>query len=285
MSIDLSIKNPYEIIEVPGPVPVLFYSIHDKSSYFPNHWHDAIEILFVLEGEFEVTVAGEVSVLQKDQCALINAKHLHTTRCLREHSSLMLQIPMSFLRSVIPGVDQTRFLLNEKHTSPAMQAKLNAFKQTLLEMYHVTQKADKDTSLLFNSLVFRMLYQLSHSFASSFSKTDSERQDKNIALLSPILDYSEMHYKKAISISEIAHVANLEPAYFCRFFKKNMGMTYLQYLNEIRLSCFYQDLLQTNLPIGHLLEQHGFSNYKLFRRLFFEKFHATPSQIRQTSNT
>jgi len=59
-----------------------------------------------------------------------------------------------------------------------------------------------------------------------------------------------------------------------------MGVTYLQYLNEIRLSHIYQDLITTELPIQEILELHGFTNYKLFRKVFAQKFQMTPSEIR-----
>ena len=32
--------------------------------------------------------------------------------------------------------------------------------------------------------------------------------------------------------------------------------------------------------VKHLLERHGFTNYKRFRELFYEKFQTTPSAVR-----
>ena len=43
----------------------------------------------------------------------------------------------------------------------------------------------------------------------------------------------------------------------------------------------YQDLIITNDTLHQILEYHGFTNYKLFRKVFFEHFQATPSQIRK----
>jgi len=78
-------------------------------------------------------------------------------------------------------------------------------------------------------------------------------------------------------------VAALQPEYFCRFFKENMGTTYLQYLNDYRLSCLYRDLVATDLSIRELEERHGFTNDKLFHKLFRERFHTTPLQTRKAS--
>ena len=76
-----------------------------------------------------------------------------------------------------------------------------------------------------------------------------------------------------------------EKKYFCRFFKKHMGLTFLEYQNEIRLSRIYKDILTTDLKIADILEKHGFTNYKLFRKMFQYHFHATPTEIRKNRKT
>ena len=78
-------------------------------------------------------------------------------------------------------------------------------------------------------------------------------------------------------------VVSLQPEYFCRFFRQNMETTYLEYLNSYRLSRIYRDLIATDLPVGTLAEKHGFTNDKLFHRLFRERFHTTPLQLRKAA--
>ena len=51
-----------------------------------------------------------------------------------------------------------------------------------------------------------------------------------------------------------------------------MGVTFLEYQNEYRLSFIYKDLINTKAPVHVILERHGFTNYKLFRRMFQEHF-------------
>jgi AraC-like DNA-binding protein len=49
-----------------------------------------------------------------------------------------------------------------------------------------------------------------------------------------VLAYTAQHYNEPISIAEISRAAFLEAGYFCRFFKKHMGSTFLEYQNELR---------------------------------------------------
>lgn len=60
-----------------------------------------------------------------------------------------------------------------------------------------------------------------------------------------------------------------------------MGVTFLEYQNELRLSYIYRDLITTEDSVRDILERHGFTNYKLFRRMFGEQFGDTPSGVRK----
>lgn len=122
------------------------------------------------------------------------------------------------------------------------------------------------------------------NFSIRVVHSNQSQRNKDCARLDTILDYIAQNYRH-ISIEEIAGIAYLQPGYFCRFFKKCMGITFLEYQNELRLSFIYQDIISTDDSIKDILERHGFTNYKLFRRMFFEHFKASPTEVRKTHDT
>ncbi|MGX8688830.1 MAG: helix-turn-helix transcriptional regulator, partial [bacterium] len=120
---------------------------------------------------------------------------------------------------------------------------------------------------------------------TGFSETGDISSDyaagrRNRERLSAVMAYTEEHYQEPISLDDVAKELHLQVNYFCRIFKENTGMTYLQYLNEYRLGKIYQDLMETDIPLKYLLEKHGFTNYKLFRRMFSDHFGTTPGELR-----
>ena len=60
-----------------------------------------------------------------------------------------------------------------------------------------------------------------------------------------------------------------------------MGMSFLQYVNEVRVSHIYQDLIRKDTPIYEIAEQNGFHNQKLFNRTFKSIYGCTPSSVRK----
>ena len=97
-----------------------------------------------------------------------------------------------------------------------------------------------------------------------------------------MLNYISENYKRPISLDEIAGVAYLQTEYFCRFFKQHMGITFLRYLNEVRISHAGRILMNTDKSISEVMQESGFTNQTIFNRLFKEIYGMTPRQARNS---
>ena len=60
-----------------------------------------------------------------------------------------------------------------------------------------------------------------------------------------------------------------------------MNLSFLNYLNEVRLAHVYHDLQTSDLPISEIMLQNGLTNQKLFNRTFKELYGCTPSEVRK----
>lgn len=271
----------HEIINAPVDTNVKFCTSTDPGSYIPMHWHRAVEIIYMQEGSLDVTVESENFTIQKGDCIVINGNVLHSTKCTSPNTAILLQIPLDFMEKYIPDLGQLIFLFDFRTKDQRQQTKQAMFK-TILEQLQIINNVRPDGYLLrFNSLIFELLFQLYHNFAVKILQSNTSQKKKDMNRLEPVLDYISKHYREPISLNEIAEVACLQTGYFCRFFKKKMGITFLEYQNEYRLSFIYRDLITTRDPVHVILERHGFTNYKLFRRMFLEHFGNTPTQIRK----
>lgn len=273
-------EHTYEIIHVSKNTGVRFYTSVDSGSYIPSHWHPAIEIIYLLEGELNITIENSQRHLHAGECVLINPCVIHATKCTVPNKAIVFQIPLDFISLYLPDIQTLIFTLEESNDNPVYQTKLTIFKETLIQMQVANDIRPEGYVLRFNSLLFEVLFQLYHNFSIKVFRADLTQKTKDLERLDKLLTYTAQNYNRPISIKEIADVAYLEEGYFCRFFKKYMGITFLTYQNELRLSFIYHDLINTKDTVHSILERHGFTNYKLFRRMFYEHFHATPSQIR-----
>ena len=133
-------------------------------------------------------------------------------------------------------------------------------------------------------IILQTVAQLIRYFSSTSAVQLADTHLMTIDRIRKVMSYVEEHYKENISLQDVSDLLGIGKEYFCRFFKKNMGISFLQYLNEVRLSHIYQGLMDTDLPIAELMEENGFYNQKLFNRSFKELYGCTPSSVRKTSN-
>ena len=62
--------------------------------------------------------------------------------------------------------------------------------------------------------------------------------------------------------------------------KQNTGISFIRYVNQVRINHIYQELLHSDEGIQEITERHGFYNQKLFYRMFKERYECTPRELR-----
>ncbi|MBQ2641402.1 MAG: helix-turn-helix transcriptional regulator [Lachnospiraceae bacterium] len=107
---------------------------------------------------------------------------------------------------------------------------------------------------------------------------------KNQRRIREIVSYIAENYNKPITLEEISDRFGLSNEYFSRLFTQKIGIPFKKHLNQVRLSHIYHDLCATDAPIMEIVERHGFTNYKLFSRMFREIYGASPREIRRRNN-
>lgn len=108
----------YEIIDYSGITNVKFYTSTDNGSYIPSHWHRAVEILYMQEGELDVTVESSSFTIYPGDCILVNANVIHSTKCVVPNKAIVLQIPLDFMEKYIPDVQQFMFIWDYQTKDP-----------------------------------------------------------------------------------------------------------------------------------------------------------------------
>ena len=256
-----------------------------NDAYVSNHWHNSMEILYILDGEMELVTNNRSQLLHKNDFAIINSRDIHSTKCLKRTTILLLQIPYQFLKKNIPDYDHIRFEKNTQPKSTANSTEAINIQFLLISMYNTYDAKSEGFSLRFISLLYELLYELLQHFKVDVSQASITKTDRNLKRLETVISYVRQHYNETISLDEVAGIVALNTEYFCRFFKKYMGMTFLEYVNSIRLTYVCKDLMNTDYSITDILAKHGFTNYKLFMRLFKEKYGCTPKEKRKGGTT
>lgn len=218
--------------------------------------------------------------------ALINSNEMHATSCPTWNNALVLQIPESFIKKLLNYPEDFPLYFNPHLASAAC---LKRFSDAFLRLVIVLENYQQKPSfqIHFNHALYGMLECMLEMIVTD--DTISQLQalnypiasNANLKRLQPVFEFLNHHYQEQLKLEQIAAVAHLHPSYFCQLFKDTVGMSPLNYLSELRLCHIYYDLSEQKQPISELLQRHGYSNSKKFYRHFKERFHQSPSEVRQ----
>ena len=111
-----------------------------------------------------------------------------------------------------------------------------------------------------------------------FSK---ELQVKN-SYIKNAVTYVRKHYAEEISSVMVAEELDINPAYFCRLFKKETGYTFGQYLTNYRIHVAEGLLNNFDLRINEVAEQVGIPDSNYFSQIFKKNIGMTPKEYQDT---
>lgn len=109
-------------------------------------------------------------------------------------------------------------------------------------------------------------------------------QDKEMLDNKPIREakrYMEEHYSESLTLEIVSDFVGFNPAYFSSLFKKEVGITFLEYLTELRMSRARELLRETNLNISSICEAVGYSDVKHFTKIFKKMTDLKPNEYRK----
>ncbi|HNX34616.1 MAG TPA: AraC family transcriptional regulator [Kiritimatiellia bacterium] len=87
-------------------------------------------------------------------------------------------------------------------------------------------------------------------------------------------------FQEPLRFSDVLREAHMSKATFERHFRKHTGKTYTQFVSEVRLNFASRQLIETDLPIGELALEAGFSNLSHFNHQFKALYRLTPRAFR-----
>ncbi|MBP1915769.1 two-component system response regulator YesN [Lederbergia galactosidilyticus] len=113
--------------------------------------------------------------------------------------------------------------------------------------------------------------------------TESLYSSKHKEILEACI-YVSLNIEKKLYLDEVANHIFLNPSYFSRLFKKEMGKTFVEYVKSIKVERAKELLDQTTHSISEICERLGYDNQSYFIKLFKKHEGLTPAEYREIQN-
>ena len=243
-----------------------------------THYHQNPEMFYVLRGNLDIKIDERLYKLSSGDIVLINANKRHTVIGNDELLGARFEIDFHLLSEYM-GSMQLLFWCNTVADRNHAYSNLRRLLDRILTRYF--EKDDKD-ALYLNALYFETLYVLTSNFLVKADDVRLNLEDSQDRMrIRQIQNYVQANYQSQISLNDLADKLYLSNAYLSKYIKKNLGMTFMEYLNNVRLFHAVDELIYSDKNLTHIAYDNGFPTSASFTKTFRDVYKDSPSEYRK----
>ena len=289
------------------PVPLHIYHQTYKHGCLSVafHWHKEMEWIWVEKGTLSLTLETETRTISEGTFLFINSHELHqlcsigTTPSVH-HALVFLPEILSCFYLDSCETDWIRPLLSHQLLLPAFPLEIfsasgassQAQKKLALtlsdlfsEILHAYDTRPVGWFLLVKSSLYRILALLAQNQLFVHPEALCPREKEKADQCKKILRYIQDNYDSKIRLSELAAVLDMNPQYFCRFFKTHFHTTPVSYINQYRVTRAADLLTGSTRSILEISLHTGFESPSYFAAIFRRTFGMSPEEYRKNRKT
>ncbi len=257
----------------------------DLNFIYPPHWHNAVELIYVLQNAFVVLVNSKRYELKEKDILYIPGGDIHefcseTPTGMRIFINFELSGMNSYanMDRVYTQLRSVRLITpDDANLYPPVEAELR-------KILKARETGGIAEDLYYTARMIDILVLLCRNSPAQVN-FDNLKNDKgkNVGLgkISKSFEFIEKNYMEDIHLQDIAGAAGFSEYYFSRLFKEITEKNFRQYLNEYRIKKAEDLLTNPNYTVSEAAYAVGFSSISTFDRLFRQVKGCSPQDFRK----
>lgn len=198
-----------------------------------EHFHQDIELLFVLEGQADICTENREVNLKTGDIYVINPNVKHSVKTSGDALMMCLMVRCQIIANKT-GWEEIRFWCDSTSSQDKDYDELRSMLRDVLR--HYVGDWDYVRSFGFLSDCYKILHYLTVHFVPQPVEVKlTDGNDRYEERIRQINNYIYQNFSRPISMKELSEKLYLSNGYLSRFFKKNYGMSFAQYLTQARL--------------------------------------------------
>ncbi|TLV00506.1 AraC family transcriptional regulator [Dyadobacter luticola] len=262
-----------------------------KAPHFdPNwHFHPHYQLFTVLEGTGKRLIGDSVQTFEPGDTVFLGPDVPHLWRSdpayFDQSSNLMTHGIVLYFQEDFLGKD---FL--EKPEMLALRQLLIDSKRGIEYKGELREHIRSELMSLTHTEGFKSILQLltlldklahetggspisSYGYVNTYKVSETERMQK-------VHNYVLQHFYQEIRLGDVASLAGMTEAAFCRYFKARANKTFIDFVNEIRIGHSCKLLLEDKWTIAQIAYDSGFDSLSNFNRNFKKYIGQTPREYK-----
>ncbi|TDW96317.1 helix-turn-helix domain-containing protein [Dinghuibacter silviterrae] len=267
------------------------FSRYKTEFNFPVHYHEEFELNFIESAPGVRRIVGSsMEEINDLELVLVGPNIPHawfTHKCTSEQ---ILEITIQFHRDLFHETFLKRNQLNFVRMMFERSLKGISFSRRTIERLAPRLKTLPGKEG-FDSVMELMgiLHELSISPDSRTLSDDvnynSDMIYADVQRVEKVVDFINEHFGRTVRLAEAADLVDMSETAFSRFFKAKTGITFVDYLNDIRIGHASMMLIDTTTSISEVAAGCGFTSITNFNRIFKKRKGIVPTEFREKHGT
>ena len=245
------------------------------------HIHNALEMLYVIEGSYSVILDDIPYEIEKGDMILFRSDSVHTVAAneSENNSYYVIKIPPSFFITLAGGENGVKyamhFAFNRKEykclwkSAELRESKLQSILEALVTEYCSPSYA---TELIIKLKIMELMTNLLRACHGEETHIDT----RSATLVYSVMNHVQKNYAEDIDEKELSKSFGMSYSYFSRTFKRITGISFKNYLNRVRISNAERMLFSTGNAVSEIATACGYNSISYFISVYRSMMGVTP---------
>ena len=148
------------------------------------------------------------------------------------------------------------------------------------EIVELTRIQGFQTATRFLNILNSLAHAPRRKLVSNMYESENLIHQSKSRRISKVCRYIEENISHKITLSDAAELVNMSDSAFSHFFKKQTGISFITYINNLRVAKACDMLANTTTSASEICYDCGFNNKSNFIRLFTKRKNMTPIEYR-----
>ncbi len=235
-----------------------------RNSHNIPHWHTDCELLYLCNGKIDIYCNNTCYSLKPKEAFFVDTEQIHYMHAQTDDTVLAVIIfDYGIIEKIMSG---------KTFENPHFTADYNIEK-----LYETIKKEQKKKLAFYEQVVVGKVCELFINLVRNEQPIERKKENSTSQNLRKLLDEISVDYD-TITFESACKTMALEQAYFSRYFRKNAGMSFSDYLNYVKIDNAVK-MLKNGLTASQTSIKCGFDSVRTFNRNFKKLTGYTPKEL------
>lgn len=238
------------------------------------HAHSYTELFYIVGGDGQFQINEQLFPVHAHQLVVVNPNIIHTEVSYEARPLEYIVLGIEGLELTVPDSGGARFCI---YSFPEQNEVLTCMQSVLQEMQERRPEYETLCLAYMDIIMVQLMRNVSVSVTQTHARFPTNRQCASVR------HYIDQHYKEPITLDILAEKASINKFYMAHAFKREYGVSPINYLIACRIREGKRLLAETDLSLSQIAAVLGFSSSSYFSQSFRNAEGLSPTEYRKAN--